>query len=385
VGKRASSASGAIRGRFDPGDSMRQPGNLFSRVWRSLTRPLFGMGNWSAPLPGLADDEETTARGPSLRQIAAAVLRRLLLAPILLVAVMAMLVYGSTHRWTTAVVNGDDGDPLTPANVGLYYRDVRIRAPDGVQLSGWHIPLWSATRLMRQPEEVLRRRHPGVVLTHGAWGDRSQMLHLVPALHDAGYELLLIDHRGCGESGGSMRLGLSEWKDIRAATSYLQKCGPVDSHRIGVVTTGTHNVAALRAAAFEPAIRALVIDRPFRDLSSFIDRRFDHMGLPGRSMGRLYEWSFSLATVSDLNEASAANWASQLSPRQAVLVTAWQKDPLVPSGEPLIVLQAAGGPQQLKVNPHQPTSISHPAAMPADIIQFFAEHLDKPDAKPPGD
>ncbi|MCG3181367.1 MAG: hypothetical protein BIFFINMI_03754 [Phycisphaerae bacterium] len=351
---------------------------LLSRVWRVLSRPLFGLGsNWSAPLPGLVDTGPV--RPPLWKRLAGGILRRLLMMPILLVVMMAMLVYGTTHQWTrmlwTSGPRNASAAPLSPATQGLYYRDIQLTTADNVQLHGWHIPVWSASKLLRQDDSELRRRHPALVLCHGQWSDRGQLLYLVPALHEAGYELLLLDLRGSGDSNGNTRLGLDEWQDVQAAIHWLQTLGPVDSRRIGLVGTGTSCAAVLRAAAEDNSVAAVVIDRPNVDLASFVRGRFKAMGLPAGTMGRLYGWSLSLAEVSDLSDASAIHWADKIAPRQAVLVSAWKSDPYVPANDPAKVFQALHGKRLMQVNPFKPETPSQPALLPGDVLRFLKQYL----------
>ncbi len=354
---------------------MAESASMMSSLWRHLSKPLFGLGAQSRRKSTAGETEEDLS--PLWMRVLLAVTRRMLLAPLVLVLTMAALVYGTTHNWGGLSIDQTiDDRPLTPASLGLYYRDVHLVTDDGVSLSGWHIPVWSADRLLRgDVDRSLRTRMPGLVICHGAWADRAQMLHLAPALHAAGYELLLIDTRGCGQSDGQMRLGLEEYRDVQAGVAWLQQVGPVDPQRIGVIATEASVPAALRAASQNPAIRVIVADRPCRDIGSLLRQRFDAMGMPGGTLGRLYEWSFSLGTARDLSEGASVDWARRLSPNQAVLVTARQDDEQIPSGDPLIVLQAVEGSRSLWVNPYPQESAGQPAVIPSRLLPFLDKSL----------
>ena len=81
----------------------------------------------------------------------------------------------------------------TPESVGLDYADVRFRAADGVQLSGWFVP--AATAGNTDPERV-------VLFCHGNAGNMSHRLDSILVFHRLGLSVLLFDYRGYGESGG---------------------------------------------------------------------------------------------------------------------------------------------------------------------------------------
>ncbi|MDD4889082.1 MAG: CocE/NonD family hydrolase [Phycisphaerae bacterium] len=343
---------------------------LLSGLWRVLTKPLLTLGHPRID-PFQAEPEKITPRVRAMR-IVRGLLRRLLLAPVMLVAVMAMLVFLTTHRMGLRPSPNPDA---TPASVNAFYRDVRIKTGDGVTLAGWYVPAWSASRFMQGGEQELRRQRAGLVLCHGAWADKSQLLHLVPALHDAGYELLLIDMRGCGESEGRISLGLEEWQDVQAAVKWLQKSGPADPQRIGVIATDTSVTAALREASQDPAVRVVVADRPSCTLGGFIHQRFDSIRLPGASLGRLYEWSFALSQGADLSEASSQRWAGSLKSDQWLLVTARAHDSNVPSGDPLLVLSSANCRKRLGANPFPLEAPGQPAVIPRQLVTFLRTPL----------
>jgi alpha-beta hydrolase superfamily lysophospholipase len=95
----------------------------------------------------------------------------------------------------------------TPADVGLDYRDVALRAADGTALSAWWLPARGAAR--------------GTVLfLHGNAENISTHLRSVAWLPDAGYQVLLLDYRGYGRSGGRPTVP-AVFADLRAAAAWL--------------------------------------------------------------------------------------------------------------------------------------------------------------------
>src|ERR687894_920281 len=81
----------------------------------------------------------------------------------------------------------------TPTHAGLGYEEVWLPSTDGVRLKGWWIPNWDSGR--------------AAILVHGWGGDKSDehLLKTLPVYHREGYNVLAIDLRAHGESGGGRR------------------------------------------------------------------------------------------------------------------------------------------------------------------------------------
>jgi len=94
----------------------------------------------------------------------------------------------------------------TPADWGLDYEDVSLQTADGVVLHGWYV---SAA----ESEQVL-------LFFHGNAGNISHRRASLEIFHRLGLNVLMIDYRGYGQSGGSpSEAGL--YSDAAAAWSYL--------------------------------------------------------------------------------------------------------------------------------------------------------------------
>lgn len=104
--------------------------------------------------------------------------------------------------------------------------------------------------------------HPGVVLTGPLSGVKEQVVGLyADRLTREGFATLAFDHRGFGESEGRRRQHEDppgKLADLRAATTYLQGRPEVDEQRIGCCGVCLGGGYALRFAAFDPRIRAVV-------------------------------------------------------------------------------------------------------------------------------
>ncbi|HET9516696.1 MAG TPA: alpha/beta hydrolase [Actinoplanes sp.] len=102
---------------------------------------------------------------------------------------------------------------------------------------------------------------PAVVLTGPFTGVKEQVVGTYAArLREQGLTTLAFDHRGFGESGGRRAHEDSQGKlsDLRAAVSLLAAHPAVDADRIAVVGICLGGGYAVRAAAGDPRIRAVV-------------------------------------------------------------------------------------------------------------------------------
>jgi putative phosphoribosyl transferase len=105
--------------------------------------------------------------------------------------------------------------------------------------------------------------HPAVTFAHG-WGSSKASPRnraVAESLRAAGIATFLFDFTGHGESEGSQEestLG-QQVEDLRAALDVLQAMDDIDARRLGVAGTSSGGAAALRFAAVDPRVRALVL------------------------------------------------------------------------------------------------------------------------------
>ncbi|HEX2046122.1 MAG TPA: alpha/beta hydrolase [Acidimicrobiales bacterium] len=124
-------------------------------------------------------------------------------------------------------------------------------ASDGLELAGH----------LRIPAHGSEPR-PALVFTGPLTGVKEQVTgSYADALADAGYVTLAFDHRGFGASEGMPRQHEDpggKLSDLRDAVSWLAAHPAVDADRIGCVGVCLGGGYALRFAAFDPRVKALV-------------------------------------------------------------------------------------------------------------------------------
>lgn len=182
-------------------------------------------------------------------------LSRLLTACIL---ILALLWVGlPVLRAFTLVRTGIHGGvPASPP--GLPVRSIHFTASDGVPLEGWFVPA--------------SKRSATVILVAGYKSSRESMVPYARFLHAAGYNVLLYDSRGTGQSGGSFSLGAREVDDVRGAVAYLNRRGDLLIHRYGLLGVSLGAGVVIVAAAHIPPVRATVADSAYTDQSATVNR-----------------------------------------------------------------------------------------------------------------
>ncbi len=140
-----------------------------------------------------------------------------------------------------------------PAQFGLMHDELWIDG-GGARLHGWWLP---ATAPPAQ----------GTVLhLHGNAANISNHLPLVTWLPPAGFNVLMVDYRGFGQSDGKPTLaGVVD--DAAAALAYLRTRSDVDPRRLVVFGQSLGGATALRLLARDaghaPGVRLAIIDSAF--------------------------------------------------------------------------------------------------------------------------
>ena len=132
--------------------------------------------------------------------------------------------------------------------------DVGFRVEGNVTLRGW----------LFVPDG--RGPRPAITMAHGFAGIREHGLdRFARVFADAGFVVLVHDHRGFGVSDGQPRFDVDPWRQIadwRFAISYLQSHPAVDADRIGLWGTSYAGGHALVLGATDRRLKAVVAQVP---------------------------------------------------------------------------------------------------------------------------
>ena len=194
---------------------------------------------------------EPIARGRRIRRVAAWIFG--------LAVLLFGLVYVGISAFTADRLTQPTNRPLPidPRRVSEDAREWLTRTNDGLTLRGWYLP-------------TEKKRHL-LVLVHGMWSSWLEMAGLGRDLHERGFDVLLFDLRGHGQSDPSrLYLGRRERADIRAVMSWALAAG-FPNDRIGWLGYSMGGSTLLMEAARNPQIQVAVIDSPYGDLPKLLD------------------------------------------------------------------------------------------------------------------
>jgi dipeptidyl aminopeptidase/acylaminoacyl peptidase len=245
----------------------------------------------------------------------------------------------------------------TPADWGLDYRDVAFTAADGLTLRGWYLPSANGA---------------AILVGHGIGGARSLEPALVLVRH--GYGVLTFDWRAHGESDGDLcTFGYYEVRDVEGALAWLQAQPDVDPQRIGMLGESMGAVAAIRAAAHLPQIKAVVAASPYADLEEAIRNVWEGTGLPAFPFVPLQIAVGELRTGLDLAEMQPLRDVAAISPRP-ILILAGGQDPITGPEAGVRFYTAAGEPKELWFEPqagHESFLSILPEEYERRVVGFF--------------
>jgi hypothetical protein len=138
----------------------------------------------------------------------------------------------------------------TPTDVGLVYESVDLKTTDGETVVAWYVP---------------SREGKGTILfCHGNAGNISDRLVTIQTLHRLGYNALLFDYRGYGESTGNPS-EKGTYLDAEAAWIHLTEKRDEPGSRIAIMGESLGGAVAIELALRHPP-GAVVMQATFTSL-----------------------------------------------------------------------------------------------------------------------
>ncbi len=237
---------------------LRTPWYALRFIWRSIVRIVttdLGSARMRKTLP--------------LRTVVIGSFMKLAWLPPAVVIACGWVVYHRIHE--PAVVHA--GQVARVANA--FSERVSFLTSDGVRLSGVWVPAVTPQDVIRQGEDLLKRRDAAVILVHDHGHDAGQMMAQASLLHEMGIHVLLLDTRGAGQSEATARtFGRLERLDVAAAVDHLASRPTVDPTRIAVWGIGSGAQAAANAGASVPIALLLAERGTDEDAPGAVDDRF---------------------------------------------------------------------------------------------------------------
>lgn len=272
-----------------------------------------------------------------------------------LVASYAGLSVYKAAQYTTTPRKAFSGE--TPADFGLSYEDVTFpsAAGDGLTLRGWWVPNAASRRV--------------IILVHGRYENRTSHDALLRPLWDRGYNVLLFDLRGHGQSdAATCTYGLREQWDIVGAVNFVKAKGS-PSGSIGVIGWSLGAASALMAMQQTDDLTAVVSDSAYANA----DPLLAHNALrPGLAL------AMRLVRGVDLGQVTPEQAIAHIGNRHVFLIHG-NHDQAVPVAQAYRLQQAGGanvtmtwivpGANHIQAYPNQPTEYLQ------RVISFFDTEL----------
>jgi alpha-beta hydrolase superfamily lysophospholipase len=219
---------------------------------------------------------------------------------------------------------------LSGADAGLpTARDVTFSDGQGEKMRGWYVPSTNGA---------------GVVLLHGAGGNRTAMVPEARELVAAGFGVLLFDWPGQGESDGEIHWSTGEAQALRGAVDFLSQQSEVDPRRLGALGFSMGGAVLARVAPTEPRLASFVFAGTPSDQATQVHLETGQWGPLTEVPARL---ALQLRGV-PLTDDQPRDRIGQLAPRP-VLIVSGTRDGTVPLGLAEQLFAAAGTPKDLLV------------------------------------
>lgn len=283
------------------------------------------------------------------------ILRLLLILIVLILATGLGLSFYFTHRSLL-------GEVHSPDEYGLEYESIEFTTSDRLTLRGVWIPAAGSSK--------------AIVILHGHGTSYDFDVYRAPALHEAGFNVLLFDFRAHGRSDGKrMTFGYEERRDVLGATEFLHRRG---MEHIGLLGFSYGGMVAMIFAGGNPAVEAVISDGGPVRIRTAIAARGVELGFPlwiTRPLAWLIVAITSIRLGVNLFQYEPILWVGKISPRPILFIHG-DHDQYLPDFDELYA--AARQPKELwrlAEAGHCNASQFYPEEHARRVIEFFSRTL----------
>ena len=253
----------------------------------------------------------------------------------------------------------------TPEDYGMEFQDIELKTQDGLKIKGWLI----------YNDEA----RPTIIVCHGFGTSRSDVLVLAQFLFTAGYNVLLFDFRGHGESQGwYTSFGFLEQNDLLAAVDFLKDNRRIERKDFGVMGVSMGGSIAIMTVADVKQIKAVVADSPYVDLDRSLIRHTEFLlKAPFSFLGKIAVFSYRLRFLTDSSKISPLKAISKISPRAVMIISAIKDSRMPPEDAEELYLNALQ-PKELFLTisaGHSESYWQNTEEYQRRVVEFFYRYL----------
>ncbi|HEY97542.1 MAG TPA: alpha/beta hydrolase [Dehalococcoidia bacterium] len=294
---------------------------------------------------------------------------KLWLKVIIGVVVLVIVIIIGISAYLGGIATRVDRESITidPADLGLEYENITFPSrEDHLTLHGWFLPSPNS-------EEI-------IIILHGAESNRCDInvnvMGIAAELISLGYNVLMFDFRGHGESEGErISAGFHERKDLWGAVDFARERG---FEKIGVLGFSMGAATALMGAAEEPDIDCVVADSSFADMEGIMEGEFtERTKFPGFFITPVL-YMVKIMYGVDFTAVKPVESVPEIAPRPIMFIHG-EKDDFVPLDHAYRLYQASQNPDNiLWIVPgaeHVKGYITSPAEYINRITAFFDKVL----------
>lgn len=148
------------------------------------------------------------------------------------------------------------------------YQEIKLKTGNGLVIDAWYTKTDSSAK-------------GTIILFHGITANKSFLLGEAYEFRYWGYNVLMVDFRGHGNSeGNTTTIGQSESEEVRLAYDFISQQGERNIFLYGVSLGAVVVAKAVTEYSLRPA--GVILDMPFASLQSYLENKARTLGFPGQ-------------------------------------------------------------------------------------------------------